>query len=286
MFDFDEIEEVIATKGELGPKSKDEPAPAPAPKSQPKPPVDDDDDDPFGGMCRPDPPKPSDPKPSSPPKASAPIEDDDDDDPFGGMTRSAPPPSVAKIADDDDDDPFGGMCREDQKPTKSEGSGKYVMSVRYRHKSQRWTRDYELAPGATVLDLKKMIAAGAPEEASLFRLLRKSIPLRDEDKLTKNEQLDFLYDVPPERAEQHSNEKELDLTITLAAAFGIRTSMKVPTGLTVKALKELMMKQDPTNSTTLGSFELMLDGGGRLLNDDEEISWSSRHLVLCPCKGG
>jgi len=265
MFDFDEIEEVVAAKGDLGPRSKDEP---PAPKPQPTPP----------GMCRPDPPKPS---PT--------VQDDDDDDPFGGMTRSDPPPTSAKVVDDDDDDddPFGGMVRKETPSDKSGDSGKCVISVRYRHKSQRWTHEYELGSGATVLDLKKKITAKEPEQACLFRLLRNSVPLRDEDKLTKSEKLDFLYDVPREVTAQKSNDQdELEITITLAAVFGIRTSMKVPKGLTVKALKELMVKQDPTNATKLGSFELMQDGGGRLLNDDEEISWLSRHLTLCPCKGG
>jgi hypothetical protein len=271
MFDFDEIEEVVATKGELGRKDD----PPVAPKAQPKPPVDDDDDDPFGGMCRPDPPKP----------APA-VQDDDDDDPFGGMTRSDPHPSSTKVVvdDDDDDDPFGGMVRKDTPTAKSGGSEKCVITVRYRHKSQRWTHEYELASGATVLDLKKKITAAEPDQAGFFRLLRNSVPLRDEDKLTKSEKLDFLYDVPRKSTAQKGNEEELEITITLAAVFGIRTTMKVPKGLTVKALKELMVKQDPTNATTLGSFELMQDGGGRLLNDDEEIP--SNHLTLCPCKGG
>jgi|Transcript_50649 hypothetical protein len=298
MFDFDEIEEVVAAKGELGPIRKDEPAVAA--KSQPKPPVDDDDDDdPFGGMCRPDPPKPSptvedeedDPfggmcRPD-PPKSSPAVQDDDDDDPFGGMTRAAPPSTSTKVDhDDDDDDPFGGMCREEKRTAPSREGGNCVISVRYRHKSQRWTREYEIASGCTILDLKQKITAAEPQHACLFRLLRNSIPLRDEEKLTKNEQLDFLYDVPRKPNVQNIEEQELQITITLAAVFGIRTSMKVPKGLTVKALKELMLKQDPTNSTTLESFELIEDGSSRLLTSNEVVSGVCRHFTLCPCKGG
>jgi len=300
MFDFDEIEEEVATKGSLGPRSKEAPKP-------PKPPVDDDDDDdPFGGMCA----KPAAKKAAPPPddddddpfggmtgsvkpkaaaKAAAPVEDDDD--PFGGMTGSTPAPIAKKTPppqDDDDDDPFGGMCASATKASaaKSATGGKITITVKFRYKSQRWTCDYELASGANVADVKKSITAKDPDQASLFKLLRSSTPLADDEKLLKSETLDFLWDAAGDKPAQKGAEKELEITISLAAMFGIRTVMKIPRGLTVQALKDKMAKQDSTGATTAGSFELMSDSGGRILKPNEEITELMTQLTLCTVQGG
>merc|ERR1711941_113464 len=100
-------------------------------------------------------------------------------------------------------------------------------------------------------DLKKLIAAAQPNHSSCFKLLRNSVELRDDDRLQASECLEFLY-IPPQTTAAEASTEELQVTIALASIFGIRTELKVPRGVTVKALKELMVKQDPTGTTTLG----------------------------------
>mmetsp|Transcript_111900 Transcript_111900/g.198188 ORF Transcript_111900/g.198188 Transcript_111900/m.198188 type:complete len:245 (-) Transcript_111900:47-781(-) len=243
MFDFDEIEEEVSagTFGQKKDEKKEEPAKKP-------PPADDDLDDIFGGSTR------DDPKPK-------PADDDDMDDIFGGCTTDKAPGETA--------------------PTKTTpAGGKVTITITFRYQWQRWSRDYAIDAGTTVLDLKKKVAE---DETGWFQLLSSSTPLSDSEVLSEDTRLDFFYAPPTEDVAEDG--AELELAIAVGAAFGFKTMLKAKSGCTVQELKELMAKQDSTGGTKPGDFELIVSCAGRILGADEKITAKTTQLMLVPSMG-
>merc|ERR1719188_910111 len=72
------------------------------------------------------------------------------------------------------------------------------VQVAFSHKTQAWSHHFEVECGALVLDLKKQMAAEAPEEASWFELQKQGRRVSDCEPLADGDAFRFAYLGPEE----------------------------------------------------------------------------------------
>lgn len=80
--------------------------------------------------------------------------------------------------------------------------------------------------------------------------------------------------------------KPLEVTVALVPSLGVTTVLATSEGTTVRQLKEQMAKMDPTGNTKVEDFELKLEGSSRPLGGDEFITSRTTWLALCERMSG
>mmetsp|Transcript_34230 Transcript_34230/g.79635 ORF Transcript_34230/g.79635 Transcript_34230/m.79635 type:complete len:238 (+) Transcript_34230:62-775(+) len=141
-----------------------------------------------------------------------------------------------------------------------------TIRVGFGYKGQRWSQEYKVKCGTTVLELKKLMTPGCEEEAGWFQLMKAGLPADDSEPLEQDVRVEFAYLPPrtPKTAKKFDMgpaplggwEGELQVTVCLDRISNWTTSFTVKKGSSIGELKALMAKQDPTGSTRTEDFEL------------------------------